>query len=72
LRGKDGFNNIRQAMINVIMLKRVINLASKLLRETMEVVSGQLCTSIGAPPFLTRDNPIFAGFKNRIKLTLTA
>jgi len=58
-----GFNSNRQVMISMIMPKRVIDLVSKLSQRRDEVVSRQLRTGIGAPPFATRDDPIFASLK---------
>jgi len=57
------FNSNRQVVISMIMPKRVIDLVSKLSRQREEVVSGQLRSSIGAAPFATRDDPIFARLK---------
>jgi len=58
-----GFNSNRQVMIVMIMPRRVIDLVSKLSRRRDEVVSRQLGASIGALPFATRDDPIFASWK---------
>ena len=55
-----GFNINRQVMIITIMPRRVIDLVSKLSRWRDEVVSRQLGASIGALPFATREDPIFA------------
>jgi len=57
-----GFNSNRQVMIVMIMPRRVIDLVSKLSRRRDEVVR-QLGASIGALPFATRDDPIFASWK---------
>ena len=55
-----GFNHNRQAAITLIMPKRVINLAKKLWRHLVEVVSRQLNSNGGAQPILTTEDPIFA------------